>query len=43
MEIDGYITEKEYMIAENEYREWMIQEAQSLTMYMLAVEGVRLV
>jgi ubiquinone/menaquinone biosynthesis C-methylase UbiE len=42
MERDGYITEKGYMIAENEYREWMLQEAQSLTMYMLAVEGVRL-
>ncbi len=42
MERDGYITENEYMTAENEYREWMIQEAQSLTMYMLAVEGVRL-
>lgn len=41
MERDGYITEKEYMTAENEYREWMIQEAQSLTMYMLAVEGMR--
>ncbi|WP_018392517.1 methyltransferase domain-containing protein [Bacillus sp. 37MA] len=42
MERDGFITEKEYVTAENEYREWMIQEAQSLTMYMLAVEGVRL-
>ncbi|OAH59277.1 ubiquinone biosynthesis methyltransferase UbiE [Domibacillus aminovorans] len=42
MERDGFITEKEYMTAENEYREWMIQEAKSLTMYMLAVEGVRL-
>ncbi|MCR8630131.1 class I SAM-dependent methyltransferase [Paenibacillus radicis (ex Xue et al. 2023)] len=41
MERDGYITEKEFMAAENEYREWMIQEAQSLTMYMLTVEGVR--
>jgi SAM-dependent methyltransferase len=41
MEREGYITEKEYMTAENEYREWMIHEAQSLTLYMLAVEGVR--
>ncbi|WP_028401649.1 class I SAM-dependent methyltransferase [Ectobacillus panaciterrae] len=42
MEGDRYITEKEYVTAEKEYREWMVQEAQSLTMYMLAVEGVRL-
>jgi ubiquinone/menaquinone biosynthesis C-methylase UbiE len=42
MERDGYITEKEYIKAEKEYREWMIQDAQSLKMYMLAVEGVRL-
>ncbi|GED15449.1 methyltransferase domain-containing protein [Aneurinibacillus migulanus] len=41
MKRDGYITEKEYVIAEKEYREWVIQDAQSLTMYMLAVEGVR--
>ncbi|MGP0689670.1 class I SAM-dependent methyltransferase [Priestia aryabhattai] len=41
MERDGYITEIEYMTAEKEYREWMTTEAQSLTMYMLAVEGVR--
>lgn len=42
MERDGYITKHEYVTAENEYREWMIQDAQSLSMYMLAVEGVRL-
>lgn len=42
MERDGFITEKEYVKAEKEYREWMIQYAQSLTMYMLAVEGVKL-
>ncbi|MGX1373191.1 hypothetical protein RKD56_000269 [Priestia megaterium] len=41
MERDGYITEIEYITAEKEYREWMTKEAQSLTMYMLAVEGVR--
>ncbi|WP_314004041.1 methyltransferase domain-containing protein [uncultured Paenibacillus sp.] len=42
MERDGYLTEKEYVEAEKEYREWIMQDAQSLTMYMLAVEGVRL-
>ncbi|MED4531544.1 methyltransferase domain-containing protein [Metabacillus fastidiosus] len=42
MERDGFITEKEYVKAEKEYREWMIQDAQSLMMYMLEVEGVRL-
>ncbi|SFL82040.1 Methyltransferase domain-containing protein [Paenibacillus sp. 1_12] len=42
MERDGYITKHDYVTAENEYREWMIQDAQALTMYMLAVEGVRL-
>ncbi|PKG22692.1 ubiquinone biosynthesis methyltransferase UbiE [Niallia nealsonii] len=41
MEKDGFITEKAYLKAEKEYREWMVQDAQSLTMYMLAVEGVR--
>ncbi|WP_339167405.1 methyltransferase domain-containing protein [Brevibacillus sp. FSL L8-0520] len=41
MERDGYITEKEYVAAESEYREWIIRDAQALTMYMLAVEGVR--
>jgi ubiquinone/menaquinone biosynthesis C-methylase UbiE len=42
MERDGFITEKEYRQAEREYREWMIQDAQYLKMYMLAVEGVKL-
>ncbi|MDB5054591.1 MAG: methyltransferase, UbiE/COQ5 family [Bacilli bacterium] len=42
MERDEFITEIEYVTAEKEYREWIIQEAQSLKMYMLAVEGVRL-
>ncbi|MED3854308.1 methyltransferase domain-containing protein [Priestia megaterium] len=42
MERDGYITEIEYMTAEKEYREWVTKEAQSLTMYMLAVEGIRI-
>jgi ubiquinone/menaquinone biosynthesis C-methylase UbiE len=41
MEKDGFITEKDYLNAEKEYREWTVQDAQSLTMYMLAVEGVR--
>ncbi|MDF2014214.1 methyltransferase domain-containing protein [Priestia megaterium] len=41
MERDGYITEIEYTTTEKEYREWVTKEAQSLTMYMLAVEGVR--
>lgn len=41
MERDGYSSEKEYVTAETEYREWMGKEAQSLTMYMLAVEGVK--
>ncbi|MEJ8548509.1 class I SAM-dependent methyltransferase [Brevibacillus borstelensis] len=41
MERDGYITEDEYVTAENEYREWMRKDAQALTMYMVAVEGVR--
>ncbi|CAM3538097.1 methyltransferase domain-containing protein [Marinicrinis lubricantis] len=38
---DGYITEQEYLKAENEYREWMVQDAGMLSMYMLAVEGLR--
>jgi len=41
MEKDGFITEKDYLKAEKEYREWMVQDAQFLSMYMLAVEGVR--
>jgi len=43
MERDGYITENDYLTAEKEYRKWIIQDATSLTMYMLAVEGVRIV
>ncbi|MCE4048662.1 MULTISPECIES: class I SAM-dependent methyltransferase [Bacillaceae] len=39
---DGFITEKDYLRAENEYREWMVRDAESLMMYMLAVEGKRL-
>jgi ubiquinone/menaquinone biosynthesis C-methylase UbiE len=42
MERDGYITKHEYVTAENDYREWMLKDARSLSMYMLAVEGVRL-
>ncbi|WP_462409415.1 methyltransferase domain-containing protein [Neobacillus sp. Marseille-QA0830] len=41
MERDGFISEGEYLNAEKEYREWMVRDAQSLTMYMLAVEGIR--
>ena len=41
MERDGFITENEYRKVEREYREWMIQDAQYLKMYMLAVEGVK--
>lgn len=39
---DGFICEQDYVRAENDYREWMIRDAESLRMYMLAVEGVRL-
>ncbi|WP_255286619.1 MULTISPECIES: hypothetical protein [unclassified Bacillus (in: firmicutes)] len=39
---DGFICEQDYVSAENDYREWMIRDAESLTMYMLTVEGVRL-
>ncbi|MEF3303554.1 methyltransferase domain-containing protein [Paenibacillus sp. GYB003] len=38
---DGYVTEREYKTAEDEYREWIRSDADSLTMYMLAVEGVK--
>lgn len=41
MEQDGYITEQQYKTAEEEYQEWIVRDAQSLSMYMLAVEGVR--
>ncbi|TBL79830.1 methyltransferase domain-containing protein [Paenibacillus thalictri] len=40
MERDGYITKAEYLAAEEEYREWSARDAQAVTMYMLAVEGV---
>jgi|GEM_PF-4387440 len=42
MERDGYITREEYVTAEQEYREWIAKEAESLTMYMVAIEGKRL-
>ncbi|MCZ8515423.1 methyltransferase domain-containing protein [Paenibacillus filicis] len=38
---DGYMEESDVISAEQEYREWIFSEAQSLTMYMLAVEGTR--
>ncbi|PZM63148.1 class I SAM-dependent methyltransferase [Paenibacillus dendritiformis] len=39
---DGYITDREYRIAEEQYRVWIKEQAVSLSMYMLTVEGVRL-
>lgn len=42
MERDGFISKKDYLNAEKEYRKWMVQDAEFLTMYMLAVEGIRL-
>lgn len=43
MEQDGFTSKKEYLHAEREYRHWMIHNAQSLTMYMLGIEGTRVV
>lgn len=43
MERDGFISERDYLNAETEYREWMVSDAQSLSMYMLAVEGIRVI
>lgn len=39
---DGYITDREYRIAEEQYRVWVKEQAVSLSMYMLTAEGVRL-
>ncbi|CAI6080485.1 methyltransferase domain-containing protein [Cohnella sp. JJ-181] len=38
---DGYGTAEEWRAAESEYRRWCAEEGESLTMYMLAVEGVK--
>lgn len=36
---DGFITEEERALAEEEYSAWMKEEAQSQSLYLLAVEG----
>jgi SAM-dependent methyltransferase len=41
MVTDGVISEPERATAESEYREWMVSSAESQTMYLLAVEGIR--
>lgn len=41
MERDGFITREEYERAEREYRHWVQSEAESITMYMLTVVGVK--
>ncbi|MBB3126307.1 SAM-dependent methyltransferase [Paenibacillus rhizosphaerae] len=41
MERDGFITRGEYELAEREYRQWVQSEAESITMYMLTVVGVK--
>lgn len=38
---DGYVTESERARAEMEYLDWMENTAQSQTLYMLAVEGIK--
>jgi SAM-dependent methyltransferase len=38
---DGYLTEAQRLAAETDYRRWIETEAQSQTLYLLAVEGVR--
>jgi ubiquinone/menaquinone biosynthesis C-methylase UbiE len=43
MERDGFTSKRDYLNAEKEYREWTVQDAQSLTMYMLGVEGIRVI
>lgn len=39
MVADGYLTEEERAEAEISYRTWIVQKAQSMKMYLLAVEG----
>ena len=41
MVVDGAISEPERATAEADYRAWVADGAQALTMYLLAVEGVR--
>lgn len=38
---DGYLTEEERVIAEKKYRSWTQNKGEYLSMYLLAVEGVR--
>ncbi len=40
---DGFITENQRARAENDYREWINESAQSQIMYLLAVEGTKIV
>lgn len=39
---DGYITDTERTITEKDYRDWVEKSAKSQTMYLLAIEGIRL-
>lgn len=41
MVADGYLTEKERSRAEAEYREWIKEEAEEQTMYLLSLEGIK--
>lgn len=38
---EDYIKEEERVVAEREYREWVDKNAESQTMYLLAVEGIK--
>ncbi|MDO7905188.1 hypothetical protein Q5741_02010 [Paenibacillus sp. JX-17] len=38
---DGYVTEEERAAAEEDYRDWIKEEARLQEMYLLAVEGIR--
>ena len=39
---DGVLTEQERAAAEADYRTWVTTQAQSQTLYLVSVEGVRL-
>lgn len=41
MVLEDYIKEDERVVAEREYREWVDKKAESQTMYLLAVEGIK--
>ena len=41
MVADGAVTERQRATAESEYRAWMRDDAESQTMYLLAIDGVR--